>query len=78
MTEHWLDGIDEIVWINLDRSVDRRHNMEKIFKTYKCFDNIPIRRFSAIDGKTANIDAMISVENKTITDLERLYSGFFI
>jgi len=70
MTEHMLDGIDEIVWINLDRSVDRRENMEKIFKTYKCFDGIPITRFPAIDGKTANIDSMISVEKKTITDLE--------
>lgn len=70
MTEHMLDGIDEIVWINLDRSVDRRENMEKIFQSHKCFDGIPITRFSAIDGKTADIDSMISVEKKTISDLE--------
>jgi GR25 family glycosyltransferase involved in LPS biosynthesis len=42
-----LNGIDHIVWINLDRSLDRKYKMEKQFENIK----IPITRISAIDGK---------------------------
>ena len=46
---HWLDGV-ECIWINLDRSKDRAARMEQMFKD-EVFNNIPISRFSAIDGK---------------------------
>jgi hypothetical protein len=41
-----INNIDKIIWINLDRSVNRKENMDNILK------NIPIQneRFSALDG----------------------------
>jgi len=50
MEIHYLDGIDIIYWINLDRSPDRKTSMESMFQD-KAFDGIPIQRISAIDGK---------------------------
>jgi GR25 family glycosyltransferase involved in LPS biosynthesis len=44
--ENKINGIDHIVWINLDRSQDRRINMEKILGKI----NIPNNRIIAIDG----------------------------
>lgn len=43
-----LNGIDHICWINLDRSEQRRINMEHLFS----FVDIPTTRVSAIDGNT--------------------------
>lgn len=40
--------IDYLFWINLDRSVQRRNNMQKLLFE---FENIPQMRISAIDGK---------------------------
>lgn len=45
-----LYGVDVIYWINLDRSPERRKNMEKVFSD-PAFMNIPIERISAKDGK---------------------------
>jgi GR25 family glycosyltransferase involved in LPS biosynthesis len=45
-----LDGIDIIYWINLDRSSDRRLQMESIFED-NVFKGIPNERISAFDGK---------------------------
>jgi GR25 family glycosyltransferase involved in LPS biosynthesis len=42
-----INFIDHIVWINLDRSVERRNNMENILRNIK----INNTRISAIDGK---------------------------
>lgn len=66
-----IDGIDIIYWINLDRSTERRHNMEKIFED-DCFKNVPtIQRFSAVNGKKQGvIDQYIRVDDKTINDAE--------
>ena len=44
------DGIDIAYWINLDRSNDRRDNMNAIFRD-NAFKNIMNERFSAIDYK---------------------------
>ena len=49
MTNNYLDGIDIIYWINLDRSKDRKQNMEKMFSD-EAFSGIPNKRISAIDG----------------------------
>ena len=45
---HKINGIDHIVWINLDRSLDRKNNMEKLLKNV----SINNTRISAIDGKS--------------------------
>ena len=43
----FMKGIDKIYWINLDRSVDRRKNMEFFLKDL----SIPNERIVATDGK---------------------------
>ncbi len=53
--KNYLKGIDKIYWINLDRSIERRKNMENIFKD-EVFNNIKIERISGIDGKKDNIN----------------------
>ena len=55
----YLDGIDVIYWINLDRSTDRRKNMEKMFED-PVFNGKKIIRISAIDGKAPNIDNVLN------------------
>jgi GR25 family glycosyltransferase involved in LPS biosynthesis len=42
-----INGIDEILWINLHRSVDRKNKMNEILRNI----TIPNRRIEAIDGK---------------------------
>lgn len=46
----FLNGIDMIYWINLDRSFDRRSQMETMFED-NAFNGIPNKRISAYDGK---------------------------
>ena len=50
----YMDGIDVIYWINLDRSTDRRIHMNTIFQD-AAFKNSHIERISAVDGKNPNI-----------------------
>jgi GR25 family glycosyltransferase involved in LPS biosynthesis len=47
---NYLDGVDVIYWINLDRSKDRRQKMEKMFHD-DVFKGIPNQRIVAYDGK---------------------------
>lgn len=56
---NYMDGIDVIYWINLDRSINRRVFMEHMF-TDHVFHNIPTFRFSAIDGKTQNVFELVN------------------
>ena len=53
MNKKYLDGIDVIYWINLDRATDRKKNMEKIFQD-PLFEGIKIVRISALDAKHEN------------------------
>ena len=46
----YLDGVDIIYWINLDRSKDRRNYMENLLQD-DVFQGIPTQRISAIDGE---------------------------
>ena len=55
----YLDGIDVIYWINLERSQDRRKNMEKMFED-PIFKGKKIVRISAVDGKASNIDSILN------------------
>jgi GR25 family glycosyltransferase involved in LPS biosynthesis len=52
-TADFLDGIDIIYYINLERSKDRREQMEKMFNN-PLFLGKPIQRIQAIDGKDPN------------------------
>jgi GR25 family glycosyltransferase involved in LPS biosynthesis len=45
-----LDGVDIIYWINLERSKDRKNDMEKMLKD-EAFNGIPNQRIEAYDGK---------------------------
>jgi len=47
---NYMDGVDVIYWINLDRSSDRRMQMSHVFQD-PTFQNMKIERVSAVDGK---------------------------
>ena len=66
----YLDGVDVIYWINLDRSTVRRQKMEKMFKD-EVFKGIDIVRVSAVDGKTANIKKIL---NDNFSNLSNKYT----
>jgi GR25 family glycosyltransferase involved in LPS biosynthesis len=66
---NYLDGIDSIYWINLDRSTDRKQKMEEMF-TDPIFLGKPIKRIEAVDGKTVILQDKIKMKNKRNTDLE--------
>ena len=55
---NYLDGIDVIYWINLDRATERRNNMEKMLKD-SVFGNIEKIRYPAIDGSLENFKDII-------------------
>jgi len=50
MINNYINGIDIIYWINLDRSKDRFNEMENLFKD-DIFQNIPTQRIKAYDAK---------------------------
>jgi GR25 family glycosyltransferase involved in LPS biosynthesis len=58
-TKDYLEGIDVIYWINLDRSPDRRKRMKKMFKD-PAFEGKKIIRISAVDGKSPDIDKVLN------------------
>jgi len=55
----YLDGVDVIYWINLDRSPDRKKSMEEMFEDQE-FDGKKIIRIPAVDGKSPDIDNIIN------------------
>jgi GR25 family glycosyltransferase involved in LPS biosynthesis len=54
-----INGIDKIVWINLERSIDRRIHMENLLKNI----NVPNTRIEAIDGLTFKREELIKKYN---------------
>jgi len=65
----YINGIDIIYWINLDRSNDRRKNMESIVSNF----NIKNIRINASDGKLEsddNIYGKFTTDKFTMTKLE--------
>lgn len=67
-----LDNFPKILWINLDKSLDRRFRMEKILNLYK----LQNERISAIDGTnfiTNNVHAHC-ITNKKLTLAENACS----
>jgi len=67
----FLDGIDIVYYINLDRSKDRRDTMEEMFKD-PVFNGKPIQRIAAIDGKDMNepVYDKLTLTQKRNTKLE--------
>jgi hypothetical protein len=56
----YLDGVDAIYYINLDRSIDRRNDMENLFRD-SVFRGIPTIRFAAYDGKREDMSAYFTI-----------------
>jgi GR25 family glycosyltransferase involved in LPS biosynthesis len=65
----FLDGIDSIYWINLERSKDRKNKMEEMFQD-SIFFNKPIIRIEAIDGKKENVYDKLDIKTKKNNKLE--------
>jgi GR25 family glycosyltransferase involved in LPS biosynthesis len=59
----YMQGIDMIYWINLDRSPDRRKTMDTMF-TERIFTDVPNTRFSAIDGKSVDVFSFLDSSQK--------------
>ena len=53
-TDSYLNGIDIIYWINLDRSTERKDIMNEMFKD-EVFKGIPNERISAVDGENEEL-----------------------
>ena len=65
----FLDGIDSIYWINLERSKDRKKKMEILFQD-PIFFGKPIQRIKAIDGNADNVYDKLNIEKKSNNKLE--------
>jgi GR25 family glycosyltransferase involved in LPS biosynthesis len=61
MEKQYLDGIDVVYWINLDRAKDRREHMEKNVIIDEIFDDKKVIRLKAIDYKDKNLDKYLKV-----------------
>lgn len=70
-----LDGIDIVYWINLDRSNDRRDNMNAMFRD-DAFKNIKNERFSAIDYKVSNVLSRFNLNKSEYKNSEPEYACF--
>jgi GR25 family glycosyltransferase involved in LPS biosynthesis len=72
---NYLDGVDIIYWINLDRSKDRRDNMKKMLKD-KVFDGITQQRISAYDGKMnpKSVFDKLNINNKQKLESDTVYA----
>lgn len=62
--KNYMDGVDIIYWINLDRSEGRRKNMELILLN-ELMKNTPNQRYAALDGKKQEaVDNLLGMDNK--------------
>lgn len=62
--KNYMDGVDIIYWINLDRSEGRRKNMELILLN-ELMKNTPNQRYAALDGKKKEaVDNLLGMDNK--------------
>jgi GR25 family glycosyltransferase involved in LPS biosynthesis len=69
MSVDYLDGIDVIYWINLNRAKDRKKHMENIFKD-EIFKNKKIIRIKAIDYKKKNLTKYFTSSSISLTEPE--------
>jgi GR25 family glycosyltransferase involved in LPS biosynthesis len=70
-TINYLDGVDIVYWINLDRSTDRRKHMEELLKD-ESFNGIPNERISAYDGinNEKEVFNKLNILNKNAKNVE--------
>ena len=61
MEKQYLDGIDVVYWINLDRAKDRKEHMEKNVINDDIFKDKEVIRLKAIDYKDKNLDKYLSI-----------------
>ncbi|ANB50832.1 hypothetical protein [Powai lake megavirus] len=61
-----LDQFPKVLWINLDRSIERKNYMELLLKTH----NINHTRITAVDGSNITELTNICVTNPSITNQE--------
>jgi GR25 family glycosyltransferase involved in LPS biosynthesis len=68
---NYLDGIDVVYWINLNRSTKRKSSMEKLLNDNE-FAGIPNERINAFDGKLEpeTVFDKLIIMNKTQSDTE--------
>jgi len=70
MNNNYLDGVDVIYWINLDRETERKKYMEKIYQD-PVFNGKKIKRISAIDAKnTKQLFDMLDLKIHKMRDAE--------
>ena len=68
--QNYLDGVDIIYWINLERAKDREKHMKKLLDD-PIFNNIMTRQFKAIDvNGDKNIYDMLDIKEKKMSDNE--------
>lgn len=65
----FLDGIESIYWINLERSKDRQIKMESLFQDPVFFGK-PIQRIEAIDGQLDTVYDKLDIKTRRNTKLE--------
>lgn len=58
----YLNGIDVVYYINLDRSTTRRNEMDNLLQN-SMFHSIPTIRFPAYDGKKKDMSKYFVIEN---------------
>lgn len=73
--EHFLDGINMIYWINLDRAKDRKQKMEEMFND-EVFHGMNVERFSAFDYKKGNILNNFKIMDRKYKNTEPEYACF--
>uniref|UniRef100_A0A6C0JL67 Glycosyl transferase family 25 domain-containing protein n=1 Tax=viral metagenome TaxID=1070528 RepID=A0A6C0JL67_9ZZZZ len=71
MENNYLDGIDIIYWINLDRATDRKINMTTMLND-PVFTDVPNKRISATDGtkKPDDLHNKVDVKNTSASVAE--------
>jgi len=60
-----MDGIDYVLWINMERSTKRRKHMETMLSKY----NVPNIRIEGVDGNVENTRELISPSIQTESNL---------
>jgi GR25 family glycosyltransferase involved in LPS biosynthesis len=65
----YMNGIDIIYWINLEKCSDRKISMEEMF-TNDCFKNANIERVNAVNGNEVNVFDYINTTRKQKSNAE--------
>lgn len=66
---NYMEGIDIIYWINMEKSKDRKISMENMF-TDDCFKNKKIERINAVNGNEVNVFDYLNITQKQKSNSE--------